>query len=112
MGQEAGPGWVSLRDSPYARVTDGGGLKPCPPIDTPVLGVIRIWSRPVGERVTLEVAAPLEAQPESYAGRETSMRDLMHLRVCPFIMILRYPALTIVAPDFDIRLALLLPAVA
>jgi class 3 adenylate cyclase len=67
--QETEPGCVSLSDSTYALLTDVDGFKPCPPIETPALGVIRIWSRPVVERVVLEVAAPPETHPVSYAAR-------------------------------------------
>jgi class 3 adenylate cyclase len=67
--QETEPGCVSLSDSTYALLTDVDGFKPCPPIETPALGVIRIWSRPVVERVALEVAAPPETHPVSYAAR-------------------------------------------
>jgi class 3 adenylate cyclase len=66
--QETEPGCVSLSDSTYALLTEDG-FKPCPPIETPALGVIRIWSRPVVERVALEVAAPPESHPVSYAAR-------------------------------------------
>ena len=65
--QEAEPGCASLSDSTYALLTDVDGFKPCPPIDTPALGVIRIWSRPVVECVAVEAAAQSEIKTMSYA---------------------------------------------
>ena len=65
--QEAEPGCASLSDSTYALLTDVDGFKPCPPIDTPALGVIRIWSRPVVECVAVEAAAQSEIKTVSYA---------------------------------------------
>jgi len=67
--QEAEPGCVSLSDSTYALLTDVDGFKPCPPIETPALGVIRIWSRPVVERVAVEAAAQPETKTVSFAAR-------------------------------------------
>jgi class 3 adenylate cyclase len=67
--QEAEPGCVRLSDSTYALLTDVDAFKPCPPIETPVLGIIRTWSRPVVERVAVDVAAPPETQPVSYAEK-------------------------------------------
>jgi len=64
--QEAEPGCVSLSDSTYALLTEVDGFKPCPPIETPALGVIKIWSRPAVERFVVVVAAPPETQPVSY----------------------------------------------
>jgi class 3 adenylate cyclase len=67
--QETEPGGVRLCDSTYALLTDVDGFKPCPPIETPALGIIKTWSRPVIERIALEVAAPTETQPVSYTAR-------------------------------------------
>ena len=64
--QEAELGCVSLSDSTYALLTEVDGFKPCPPIETPALGVIRIWSRPVVERFAVVAAASPETQPVSY----------------------------------------------
>ena len=64
--QEAAPGWVSLSESTYALLTNVDGFKPCPPIETPALGIISTWSRPVVDRVAVEVAAPPETQSVSY----------------------------------------------
>jgi class 3 adenylate cyclase len=63
---EAEPGCVSISDSTYALLTDVDGFKPCPPIETPDVGVIRIWSRPVVERFAVVAATPSETQPVSY----------------------------------------------
>jgi class 3 adenylate cyclase len=67
--QAAEPGYISLSDSTYALLTNVDGLKPSPSIETPALGIIRIWSRPVIERFSVEVATPLETQPVSYAAK-------------------------------------------
>ena len=67
--QEAEPGCVSISDSTYALLTDVDGFKPCPPIDTPALGVIRIWSRPVIERVAVEAAAPPETKTVPFPAK-------------------------------------------
>jgi class 3 adenylate cyclase len=67
--QEAEPGCVSISDSTYALLTDVDGFKPCPPIETPALGVIRIWSRPVIERVAVEAAAPPETKTVPFAAK-------------------------------------------
>jgi class 3 adenylate cyclase len=64
--QEAEPGCVSLSDSTYALLTDVDGFKPCPPIETTTLGIIKTWSRPVVERFAVVVAASPETQPVSY----------------------------------------------
>ena len=61
--QEAEPGWVSLSESTYAPLNNVDGFSPCPPIETPTLGIISTWSRPVLERVAAEVAAPPKTQP-------------------------------------------------
>jgi class 3 adenylate cyclase len=66
--QETEPGGVRLCDSTYALLTDVDGFKPCPPIETPALGIIKTWSRPVIERIVVEVAAPTETQPVSYTA--------------------------------------------
>jgi hypothetical protein len=66
--QEAEPGCVSISDSTYALLTDVDGFKPCPPIDTD-LGVIRIWSRPVVERVAVEAAAPPETKTVPFPAK-------------------------------------------
>jgi class 3 adenylate cyclase len=66
--QEAEPGCVSLSDSTYALLIDVDGFKPCPPIET-ALGVIRIWSRPVVERVAVEAAAQPETKTVHFAAR-------------------------------------------
>jgi class 3 adenylate cyclase len=67
--QEAEPGCVSISDSTYALLTDVDGFKPCPPIETPALGVIRIWSRPVIERVAVEAAAPPETKTVPFPAK-------------------------------------------
>jgi class 3 adenylate cyclase len=67
--QEAEPGCVILSDSTYALLTEVDGFKPCPPIETQALGIIRTWRRPVVERVAVEVAAPPETQPLSYTAK-------------------------------------------
>jgi class 3 adenylate cyclase len=67
--QEAEPGCVSLSDSTYALLTDVDGFKSCPPIDAPALGVIRIWSRPVVERVVVKGAAQPETKTVPYAAK-------------------------------------------
>jgi class 3 adenylate cyclase len=64
--QEAEPGCVSLSESTYALLTNVDGFKPCPPIETPALGIITSWSRPVVERFAVVVVAPTETQPVSY----------------------------------------------
>jgi class 3 adenylate cyclase len=67
--QAAEPGCISLSDSTYALLSNVDEFKPCPPIETPALGIIRTWSRPVVERFPVEVATPLETQPVSYAAK-------------------------------------------
>ena len=67
--QEAEPGCISLSESTYALLTNVDGFKPCPPIETPALGIISTWSRPVVERVAAEMAAPPKTQPASHAEK-------------------------------------------
>jgi class 3 adenylate cyclase len=63
--QEAEPGCVSLSESTYALLTNVDGFKACPPIETPALGIISTWSRPVVGRVAAETAAPPRTQSVS-----------------------------------------------
>jgi class 3 adenylate cyclase len=67
--QETEPGSISLSESSYALLTDVDGFKPCPPIENPVLGIITTWSRPLVERLGVEVIKPLKTQSVSDAAK-------------------------------------------
>ena len=67
--QETEPGYISLSDSTYALLTDVDGFKPRPPIENPALGIITTWSRPLDERLAVEVITPPESQSLPYAAK-------------------------------------------
>jgi hypothetical protein len=50
-------------------LTDVDGFKPRPPIENPALGIITTWSRPLDERLALEVITPPESQSLPYAAK-------------------------------------------
>jgi hypothetical protein len=85
--QETEPGCISVSDSTYALLTDVDGFKPCPPIETPALGIITTWGRPVVERFAVVVTTTtrnptrvlsgqvdLHARPDALA----SLADYLH----------------------------------
>ena len=52
------PGGVRVSESTHALLADVEGFEPAPPVTTPVLGILKVWARPI-----LAHRPPIEAGP-------------------------------------------------